>query len=91
MTKEEVIEHLDNCSKCETVDGPYAHFVVSISREDLVNYGTDKQVEKFDSSSVEDQRKMLNELIDEMHEMFEYDDFSEYMRTVCWKGEENEK
>ena len=85
MTDEQVIAHLVNCSKYEQVEGPYAHFVVSISREDLVNYGTAEQVEKFDSSSVEEQRKMLNELIDEMHEMFEYDDFSEYMRAVCWK------
>lgn len=85
MTKEEVIKHLESCDKAESVDGPYAHFIVSISREDLVQYGTEFQLAVFDSASVEGKRKMLNEIADELHENYEYEDFRDRMRAVCLK------
>jgi hypothetical protein len=83
MTREEAIEYLStSCKTSDDLNGPHAYFIVPVSRADIAVYGTEEQLSEFDKLSVDARRKQLNDIADELHVMYEEDNFSHDLETV---------
>jgi hypothetical protein len=84
MTREEAIEYLTtNCRDYEELNGIHSYFVVAVGRPDIEFYGSEERLKEFDDATVAEQQRILNEIAEELNEMYEEDNFGDAMRTVC--------
>ena len=83
MTREEAIEYLRNsCKNSEQLNGPAAYFITAVSRDDIEFYGTEDQLAEFDKATPEAKQQMLNDIADELQEIYEDGCFGESIREI---------
>jgi hypothetical protein len=83
MTREEAIECLtDDCRNFEELNGIHSYFVVAVGRPDIEFYGTEEQLVEFDKATPEDKQQMLDDIAEELEEIYEDRYFGESISEI---------